>query len=68
MKTGFRFLILKIILILTLIAILITDWLSFIQHDYKNISSIYHRLSGEIIMFVDKMIYTIDFRSLILVT
>jgi hypothetical protein len=37
--------------------LLVTDWLSFLPHDFKNISSIYQGPSGEIVMFIDNMIY-----------
>jgi hypothetical protein len=46
---------------------LITDWLTFLPQDFKNISTIYQRPFGEIVIIVDNMIYMIYFPSLVLV-
>lgn len=47
---------------------LITDWLLFLPPDFKNISTLYQRPSGEIVFFINNLIYMIKFPSLMLVS
>ena len=47
---------------------LITNWLTFLPDEFREISAIYQRPSGEVVMFVDDEFYMINFPSLSLVS
>lgn len=46
---------------------LITEWLNFLPNDFKTISAIYQRPSGEIVMIVHNKIYMINYPTFMLV-
>lgn len=45
---------------------IITDWLKFIPKNFSKIIAVYQRPSGEIVMFIDSLIYMFDIASLTL--
>lgn len=47
---------------------LITNWLTFLPAGFKEISGIYQKPSGEIVIFVDNQFYMINFPSLNLIS
>ena len=42
----------------------ITDWLTFLPNNFSRVLAVYQRPSGEIVMFVDSLVYMFDLVSL----
>ena len=47
--------------------IIITDWLTFLPKNFSRVLAVYQRPSGEIVMFIDSLIYMFDLVSLQLI-
>lgn len=44
--------------------VIITDWLTFLPKDFSKVLAAYQRPSGEIVMFIDSVVYMFDLTSL----